>query len=105
VSAPTTCAAVDWDMRDDSHGTSSIEAEVGDLVWNPKAGEGHVLAIEAPCGSTHNGLPVDCGCGGWGLNPCPGTSLICECGEDNSSRDHHYVMLARGPGQMGESAA
>lgn len=89
------CAEVTWDMRDENtFRESHVGAEVGDLLWNPKMPEGHVLVAEVRCGEKHNGRTVDCGCGGWGSHPCPSTSLVCECGEDNSWRDHHYYLLA-----------
>ena len=94
---PLTCAEVTFDMRDDSYGESIVDAEVGDLLWDFKGAysPGHVLVAEVPCGHEHNGWKVDCGCGGWGQQPCPSMSLICECGQDSSWRDHHYVMLAK----------
>jgi hypothetical protein len=76
-------------------GDPAYEAEVGDLLWNPKAGEGHVLVAEVRCGEKHHGRRVDCGCGGWGSQPCPSTTTVCECGEDGSFRDHHFEILAR----------
>jgi hypothetical protein len=91
------CAAVVYEMADTYCGQSVADASVGDLLWNPKAGEGHVLVAEVACESTHNGRSVDCGCGGWGLQPCPCNTLVCECGEDDSWRDHHYFILARPP--------
>jgi hypothetical protein len=91
---PSTCAEVRFDMRGGSYGGSITDAEVGDLLYNPKGGDGHVLVAEVQCGAQHNGHKVDCGCGGWGMRACPSTTLICECGEDGSWRDHHYVMLA-----------
>lgn len=89
-SAPLRCADVTWQMRGKSPGMGQVDADVGDLLWNPKAGAGHVLVAEVPCGGEY-----DCGCGGWGAQPCPSTTLLCECGEDNSWRDHHYEILAR----------
>ena len=92
------CADVNCDMAGEGDGDPAWDAELGDLLWNPKAGEGHVLVEEARCGTGSYGryaTPADCGCGGWGRNPCPSTTLICECGEDGSSRDHHYYILAR----------
>lgn len=82
-------------MRDDSYGQPASDADLGDLLWNPKSGDGHVLVAEVRCGDRHNGRSVDCGCGGWGTNPCPSTTLVCECGQDGSWRDHHYELLAR----------
>jgi hypothetical protein len=73
----------------------AYDGEVGDLLWNPKAGDGHVLVAEVPCGGEFKGRSVDCGCGGWGVVPCPSTTVVCECGEDGSWRDHHYEILAR----------
>jgi hypothetical protein len=90
-----TCAEVTWNMRDENYDQSAVLAELGDLLWNPKMPEGHVLVAEVRCGEKYNGRTIDCGCGGWGMNPCPSTTLVCECGEDGSSRDHHYVILAR----------
>jgi hypothetical protein len=87
-----TCAEVTFDMAGEGFREPSYHGEVGDLLWNPKAGEGHVLMREVPC---DGGKTADCGCGGWGSQPCPSISLICECGEDSSYRDHHYVLLAR----------
>jgi hypothetical protein len=89
------CADVTYDMADTHCGEPVYQAELGDLVWNPKMGAGHVIVAEIPCGQSHNGRTVDCGCGGWGTVPCPSTSLICECGQDDSWRDHHYYILAR----------
>lgn len=96
TASPSNCAAVTWDMRDEHYGdTAWWECNVGDLLWNPKMPEGHVLVAEVRCGEKHNGRTVDCGCGGWGTQPCPSTTLVCECGEDGSRRDHHYAILAR----------
>lgn len=98
---PERCADVTWDMRGHGVGRPVYEANVGDLVWNPKGGEGHVLVAEARCGEKHNGSTVDCGCGGWlvayGAGPCTSTVRICECGEDDSWRDHHYEVLRMAP--------
>lgn len=91
---PTTCAAVNFDMRDGSYGRADHwAAGIGALLWNPKMGAGHVLVAEARCGTRRAGRAVDCGCGGWGMQPCPSLTLICECGQDGSWRDHHYVIL------------
>lgn len=90
-----TCAEVTWEMQDESLHESAADAELGDLLWNPKSPAGHVLVAEVACGAKHNGRTVDCGCGGWGMQPCPSTTLICGCGEDGSWRDHHYYLLAR----------
>ncbi len=89
-----TCAAVTWDMRNTQYGGPEWSAKVGDLLWNPKMGDGHVLVAEVPCGADHNGRRANCGCEGWGRQPCPSMTLVCECGEDGSWRDHHYVTLA-----------
>lgn len=89
---PERCSEVSFDMRDDNYGQPLSEAEVGDLLWNPKGPEGHVLVGELPC---DGGRTADCGCGGWGMQPCPSTTLVCECGEDDSWRDHHYALLAK----------
>jgi hypothetical protein len=82
-------------MRDSICGEPDYKADLGDLVWNPKMGDGHVLVAEVKCHTEYNGRRVDCGCGGWGMMPCPSTTLVCECGEDGSYRDHHYILLAR----------
>lgn len=89
------CAEVTYEMADDHAGEPVYNASLGDLLWNPKMGAGHILAAEARCNSRHNGRTVDCGCGGYGSHPCPSTTLICECGEDDSWRDHHYFILAK----------
>lgn len=91
-----TCDAVTFDMRGEGYGAFSYhDAAVGDLLWNPKMGEGHVLVADLRCGSLVGDRRVDCGCAGWGSQPCPSMTLVCQCGEDGSWRDHHYVMLAR----------
>lgn len=96
---PTTCADVTYDMAGEGHGEPSYEAEIGDLVWNPKGGYGHVIVSEVPC--AYSKVPwehgPECGCGGWGSGLCPSITQVCECGEDNSCRDHHYELLARKP--------
>jgi hypothetical protein len=96
---PTTCAAVEFDMRDEHYGEPAHDANVGDLLWNPKAGDGHVIVAEVACNACGPRVEgekfVDCGCGGWLTNPEPHTTLVCECGEDGSWRDHHYEILAR----------
>lgn len=95
---PKRCADVTFDMRDGTYGQPSYEAELGDLLWNPKAGDGHVLVREARCNASRRRepgeQPVDCGCGGW-VGACDAMVLVCECGEDDSWRDHHYEMLGR----------
>ncbi len=93
---PPHCAAVTFDMRGEDYGAYDYwKADVGDLLWNPKMGDGHVLVADVRCGSLVNGRRVDCGCGGWGSQPCRSMTLVCQCGEDGSWRDHHYVVLAR----------
>ena len=97
---PTNCADVTYDMRDVREGETFHDAEVGDLLWNPKGGDGHLLVEEVRCGEVHGRgryptLGADCGCGGWGMQPCPSRTLICECGQDGSWRDHHFELLAR----------
>lgn len=101
---PTTCIEVTWEFSRDTRDRIS-DAEVGDLLWNPKGGEGHVLIKELVCGELtgtgeHPEWPANCvGCGtceGWGLKP-GGLTLVCECGEDSRTRDHHYWILARKP--------
>lgn len=92
---PEMCTNVTWDMRGTGAGRPAYEADsIGDLLWNPKGGEGHVVVAEVRCGEKFNDRTVDCGCGGWGMQPCPSTTMVCECGEDGSWRDHHYEVLA-----------
>ena len=99
---PSTCAAVTFDMRDEHYGDSAWwTADIGDLLWDPKGGDGHVLVAEVRCGEKHNGRTVDCGCGGW-VGPCSALTQVCECGEDGSWRDHHYEILARLSGSSHE---
>ncbi len=69
----------------------TVPMSVGDLLWNPKMGEGHVLAKLVDCGLDG----ADCGCGGWGAQPCTSQTLVCECGKSDADRDHHYLVLAR----------
>lgn len=90
--APESCAAVTFDMKGKGYGDPAYDAGVGDLLWNPKGGEGHLLVAKVQC---DGGRTADCGCGGWGSQPCPSTTLICQCGQDGSWRDHHYCVLAR----------
>jgi len=92
------CADVTWDMGDGSYEKVRVwEVGVGALLWNTKGG-GHVLVREAKCGEPilvgdNPYAKADCGCNGW-IGPCSSTTLVCECGEDNSWRDHHYEVLA-----------
>lgn len=89
------CADVTWEMRGRGAGLPDHRASLGDLLWDPKMGEGHVLIAEVLCGDRkHTGMPADCSCGGWGQRPCPSTTLVCECGTDGSMRDHHWQILA-----------
>jgi hypothetical protein len=97
---PSVCAEVTFEMADEHYREPAWDANLGDLLWNPKAGNGHVLVAEVACNawnSEHDekyGI-VDCGCGGWLSNPSHHTTLVCECGQDGSWRDHHYEILAR----------
>ena len=92
-----TCRSVTYEMAGDGHRDPDVwNVEIGDLLWNPKGGDGHVIAAKVRCGEQHNGRQVDCGCGGWGSLPCDSDTPVCECGEDGSWRDHHYWVLARG---------
>ena len=99
---PTTCAEVTFEMGNLGHErVLTSEAKIGDLLWDAKGGEGHVLVGQAQCQQPmgvgrHPYRIADCGCGGW-LGLCPALTLVCECGEDSSWRDHHYRMLARRP--------
>lgn len=92
-------------MGDGSYGHVHVaEADIGALLWNPKGGEGHVLLARVACGSAigvgeHPDRVADCGCGGW-LGKCTATTLVCECGEDSSWRDHHYQVLALAAGTV-----
>jgi hypothetical protein len=95
---PRTCAEVTYDMAGEGQGDPAWGAEVGDLLWNPKGGYGHVLVAAVRCGTGRYGkyrVAADCGCGGWGTQPCSSMTLVCECGEDGSWRDHHYEILRR----------
>ena len=89
------CADVKHHMRGDGYGEPAYEASVGDLLWDPKAGEGHIIVAELRCGTEYTGRRIDCGCGGWGMWPCPSETPVCECGQDGSWRDHHDILLAR----------
>lgn len=95
---PERCADVTYDMAGTGRGDPEYDADLGDLLWNPKAGEGHVLTRELRCNQTRVREPgepiVDCSCGGW-CGPCDSLALVCECGGDPSSRDHHYEILCR----------
>lgn len=100
MSWPTTCAEVTFDFAESLENLGAYEGEIGDLCWNPKGGDGHVFIKRVKCGDRfgvgqYPDRLADCGCNGWGLRPCPGTTLVCECGEDESWRDHHYFLLAR----------
>jgi hypothetical protein len=95
------CADVTFEMRDEHYDEPWYEnAAAGDLLWNPKGGEGHVLVEVVPCGQRIGrgrwpNARANCGCDGY-FGPCKnGVSWLCECGEDNASRDHHYKLLAR----------
>lgn len=89
----TKCSEVTYDMCDSDKHEPHYLANVGDLLWNPKSGDGHVLVSETICGQKYNGRTVNCGCQGYGIQPCPNTTLVCECGEDDSWRDHHYELI------------
>lgn len=99
-SAPSTCAEVTWEMGDGSYDLNLgwwQGGGIGSLIWNPKGGGGHVLVAEIACGEPigRGEFPTvgaNCGCDGY-FSPCDSTSFVCECGEDNSWRDHHYRLL------------
>lgn len=95
MASVTHCAEVTWEMRGEDYAESVCGAQIGDLLWNPKMGEGHVLVADVCCGSVVDGRRVDCGRGGWGTQPCPSMTLVCQCGKDGADRDHHYCLLAR----------
>lgn len=88
------CADVTWDMADEHLEQSAAGAKVGDLVWQPKMGVGHILVSEAKC----NGGAFYCGyCGGMMSSTsgyCEGVYPQCECGRVDIC-DHHVFILAR----------
>lgn len=94
---PTRCVDVTYDLGDEESlsavtgpHTGLSDWDVGDLVWNPKMGEGHVLTGTRECGPDWY-----CGyCGQWD-GGC-GTWVRCECG-DFDPGDHHGYLLARRP--------
>ncbi len=101
---PKICAEVSFDLGDGEL-RSTAGVHIADLLWNPKGGEGHVLIKEVRCGEPlatgpHPEWKATCGvcgdCMGWGLRP-GGTTMVCECGEDDHARDHHYWLLRSGP--------
>lgn len=91
-----------WSMADGHLHESAHDANVGDLVWQPKMGEGHVLVSEAKCGTAG----FYCGyCGGMMTTAsgyCEGVYPQCECGEVDLC-DHHVFVIARASGE-GEAA-
>lgn len=78
---PTACADVRW--REDGVGfrESAADAKIGDLIWQPKGGEGHLLVGHSE--------PFRYG---W---EDPWTVPVCECG-GLDILDHHVFILARG---------
>lgn len=73
--------------------TGLSDWQVGDLVWNPKMAEGHVLTGMRECGEDgfycgYCGMMCNTPTGGCG------TWVRCECG-DFDPGDHHGYLLAR----------
>ena len=70
--------------------------EVGDLAWQPKMGEGHVIVGFERC----DGHAFYCGyCAGMLTSEsgyCEGEWPQCECGGFDAG-DHHNFMLAKRP--------
>lgn len=101
--SPERCADVTFAMGDGSYGDlRPWDVGVGGLLWNPKGGEGHVLIAEVKCGEKmgvgqHPDRIANCGCDGWVAADCSAPTLVCECGEDASWRDHHYGALRKAP--------
>lgn len=83
------CSEVKW--REDLPGfhESAAEADIGDLVWNPKMGEGHVLV--------RMGEPQQFG---WEE---PWSVPECECGQVDML-DHHTFLLGRSSSSGDEGA-
>jgi hypothetical protein len=78
----------------DSDDRNRHDFKVGDLVWNPKMGDGHVLVSEKTCSGDFY-----CGyCGGmcyWTKSGyCEGIFPQCECGSFDVC-DHHGWIIAR----------
>lgn len=92
MSWPTRCADVEWAVLGVGFGESEHcrPLGAGDLLWNPKMGEGHLIVGAVDCGLDG----ADCGCGGW-AGPCTEPTMVCECGKSGAYRDHHYFVLAR----------
>lgn len=97
------CSDVTFDMGDGSYDRDLgwwDGGGIGSLVWNPKGGEGHILVREEKCTQgdwdSLGGKNYNCGCDGF-CGKCDSTVIVCECGEDNSWRDHHYRLLAAAP--------
>lgn len=76
---PGRCADVTFDMADSHFGEAPNNVKFGDLVWQPKGGEGHVISATR----MHQE--------GWEQ---PWSVPVCECG-DVDMLDHHVVVLAR----------
>jgi hypothetical protein len=88
---PDRCADVGWHEPDS--GLERASPEVGDVVWDPKMVEGHVLNAEARC----SWAPCGAGCD-W-LGPRAAYEHIyatCECGGYDPV-DHHTVVVERHP--------
>lgn len=100
MTPPVRCIDVSFEMGDGSYekGVPWYQGEaIGALLWNPKGGNGHVIVSEDACTQGHHdreGPIRNCGCGGY-FGACESTTFVCECGEDNSWRDHHYLLLRK----------
>ena len=96
---PSRCQDVTWEMGDpdclaaaDNPHSGRCDWEIGDLVYDPKMGEGHILTGTRVCGPDWY-----CGyCGGMCDTPSGGCGewLCCECGGFDPG-DHHGFLLAK----------
>jgi hypothetical protein len=79
---PSRCADVRFEMGDDHYEESGASAQPGDLLWDMKGGEGHVLTDRAVSVTE-----------GWTTYE----EQLCECLPYGLLGDHHVVILARKP--------
>lgn len=92
------CSEVEYDMQGEGFKDSWYEGiQIGSLIYNPKMGQGHVITRIEKCNCNVGAkAPIyNCGCDGYFNKECDVPVYVCECGEDNSWRDHHYFMLKR----------
>jgi hypothetical protein len=75
------CEDVTFEMAGKGFECPCEGLEEGDLVWQPKGGEGHVMSDRF--------VTVDVG---WGI--APWSERACECGR-YEYEDHHPFILAR----------